>query len=213
MAKRKGEQPAPGATGVPAEQDSGSNWQQKAILWTAAVVVLIILFFILRAYLPRWWSHRVGGWIDGSMGSGVFIGLMFGFFCTLIPLLLLAAPFFGRWRLQKWPVLISVGLAVIVAIPNLLTLGIVVGDTSASQAARRTLDVDGPGFRGATLWGVIIGAIVAAVLIFYMQRYRSRGLKLKAHKEQERLATEQAKLAEHPPKHQPGPNAGPYPPQ
>jgi hypothetical protein len=196
MGKRRDEQqatPVGNQSAAPSAGDRAGSWAKKAGIWIGALAVLIIVILILRAYLPRWWSHRVGGWVDGSMSRGVIIGLVLGFLCTFLPLLFLAAPFFGRWRLQKWPSLIAVIAAIIVAIPNLLTLGIVIGTNNAAHAGQRTLDIEGPGFRAATLWGVIIGALIGAVVIFYMWRFRRRGIALKEHKEQAKLAADAAK--------------------
>ncbi|NKR80250.1 hypothetical protein GS491_24035 [Rhodococcus hoagii] len=39
--------------------------------------------------------------------------------------------------------------------------------------ASGTLDVDAPGFRGASLWGAIIGALLFAAAVFLDVRYRS----------------------------------------
>jgi hypothetical protein len=47
-----------------------------------------------------------------------------------------------------------------------LTLGIVIGDGSAAHAGERILDVDGPGFRGGTLVGAIIGFVLAAMFAY-----------------------------------------------
>jgi hypothetical protein len=52
-------------------------------------------------------------------------------------------------------------VAALLAAPNVLTLGIVVGAGSGAHAGDRTLDVEAPGFRGASL----IGALAAAALI------------------------------------------------
>lgn len=57
-------------------------------------------------------------------------------------------------------------LAALAASPNLLTLGIVIGDGSAAHAGERILDVDGPGFRGGTLVGTVVGVVVALVVGF-----------------------------------------------
>ena len=58
-------------------------------------------------------------------------------------------------------------LAIVLAGPNLLTLGIVIGSGKAAHAGERTLDVDGPGFRGATLAGAI-GAAFAVAAVEYL---------------------------------------------
>ncbi len=59
------------------------------------------------------------------------------------------------------------------AIPNLMTLGIVAGNGSAAHAGERILDVEGPGFRAATLIGAIL-AVVAAIGIRYLIDSRRR---------------------------------------
>jgi uncharacterized membrane protein YccC len=57
--------------------------------------------------------------------------------------------------------LVLLGVALLIASPNLITLGIVLGPGGAAHAGERTLDVDAPGFRSSSL----IGAIVAVLLV------------------------------------------------
>jgi hypothetical protein len=59
-------------------------------------------------------------------------------------------------------------LAIVLAGPNLLTLGIVIGSGHAAHAGERTLDVDAPGFRGASLAGAIVGALALAALEYLL---------------------------------------------
>jgi hypothetical protein len=56
----------------------------------------------------------------------------------------------------------------VLAIPNLLTLGIVIGSGRAAHAGERTLDVDAPGFRGAGLAGAITAALVVAAVEYLL---------------------------------------------
>ena len=51
---------------------------------------------------------------------------------------------------------VALALAVLLAIPNLMTLGIVLGTGNAAHAGDRILDVEAPAFRGATLVGALI---------------------------------------------------------
>ena len=114
----------------------------------AAVVLLVVL---ASAFLPRWWSHRVGDQVDESMTRGILLGLVLGFVFTLFPLLVAS---FGVRRIHSVRGRVVVVLvAAVLAAPNLLTLSIVVGTGSAAHAGDRTLDVEAPGFRGATLVG------------------------------------------------------------
>jgi hypothetical protein len=87
----------------------------------------------------------------------------------VLPLLLLAQV---ARRSLGWKVKIGlVVAAVLLAIPNLMTLSVAVGTSRAAHAGDRVMDVQAPGFRYATLWGVGLGAllglaVVAVVLVF-----------------------------------------------
>lgn len=64
-------------------------------------------------------------------------------------------------------------VALLLAMPNLLTLWIVVGVSRAASAGDRILDVNAPAFRGATLVGAIVGTVlvmVAAVVGILLKR-------------------------------------------
>ncbi|MDH6280726.1 hypothetical protein [Prescottella agglutinans] len=171
----KASTPAAGST--PASQNAGMPvWAKKAI-WVAVIVAaLVVVYFVLAAFLPRWWSQRVGSLSSGSFSLGITWGLLYGIVGTVIPLLL----FYFAWRSRRrehariW-VIGSLVLGIIFAIPNLLTLTVVLGGSSAAHAGERTMDVDAPGFRGASLWGAIIGVLLFAAAVFLQRRYRKRG--------------------------------------
>ncbi len=61
----------PAKSGLPA-------WAKKAIGIAVLLVVLVIAYFILAAYLPRAWAQNVGGLANGSFGGGILWGLLFG---------------------------------------------------------------------------------------------------------------------------------------
>jgi MFS family permease len=124
-----------------------------------ALGVAALVLFAASAFLPRWWSHRIGNQADGSFTNGIGLGLFYGFAFTLIALVLLA---FGLRRIRGWKGrFILLGAAVLIASPNLITLGIVLGPGGGAHAGERTLDVEAPGFRSSSL----MGAIVAVLLV------------------------------------------------
>jgi energy-coupling factor transporter transmembrane protein EcfT len=152
---------------------SEPNWSRRLLLSAIALAVVVLLGLAASATIPRWWAQRIGDQVDGSIVTGTFVGLFYGFVFTLLPLLVLAAAL--RWR-RTWRVLaIAVGVAVVLALPNLLTLGIVVGRGNAAHAGDRILDVEAPAFRGGTLGGALLAAaLVGLVSYLLVSRARSR---------------------------------------
>lgn len=108
---------------------------------------------------------------------------------TFIPLLVLWFAFRKRRPWKVWLALVAAAL--VLAAPNLLTLGIVVGTGSAAHAGERTLDVEGPYFRGSTLFGVICAALAFAVLL-YLFYTRRRGKRTEARLRDELRARDAA---------------------
>jgi hypothetical protein len=152
----------------------GPSWKRRAILVVVVLAVVVVGVVVGASALPRWWSHRVGDQVDGDLTTGFFVGFVYGFFATVLPLLVLAVVvrFFRRRRLA-WG--IGLALALLLASPNLLTLGIVVGSGNAAHAAERTLDVEAPWFRGGMLTGVLVGlASFGFFLYVVVSRRRAR---------------------------------------
>jgi hypothetical protein len=63
-------------------------------------------------------------------------------------------------------------LALILAAPNLATLTVVAGDGSGAHAGQRTMDVNAPAFRGASLAGALIALGVYLIVMFFVLRRR-----------------------------------------
>jgi hypothetical protein len=152
------------------------------IRFTVFVVVgallTVLLYFLLSALIPRWWSQAVARQVGGRISAGIVIGLLYGFVFTFLPLIVLAQ---ARHRAFSWPAkAIIVLVAAALTAPNLMTLGIAVGNGAAARAGNRTLDVLAPAFRQATLWGVVLGAVAAVVAVTFsiLWERRSRELKL-----------------------------------
>ena len=156
-----------------AEAESRVNWGRRAF-WAGVVVVLVLLGgLIASATVPRWWAQRVGDQVDGSITQGTLLGLFYGFVFTLLPIAVLVLIL--RWRSTWRWVVFAVVLALILALPNLMTLGIVLGRGNAAHAADRTLDVDAPAFRGGTLAGAILAALLIAFVAYLLvSRNRAR---------------------------------------
>ncbi|AOW93401.1 hypothetical protein BFN03_14145 [Rhodococcus sp. WMMA185] len=152
------------------------SWAKRAIVAAILLAVLVVAYLVLAAYLPRAWAQNVGGLADGSFAGGILWGLLFGFVCTLFPLLLFYWAFrlLRRHRFKPMQiVLVIVGFLVL--IPNILTLSVVLGSNSAAHAGERIMDVDAPGFRGASLAGAIIAVVLFLGGLALAYTYRKRG--------------------------------------
>jgi hypothetical protein len=165
-----------------AEAESRPNWGRRAF-WAGGALVLVLLGgLIASATVPRWWAQRVGDQVNGSITQGTLLGLFYGFVFTLLPVAVLLLIL--RWRTTWRWVVFAVALAVILALPNLMTLGIVVGRGNAAHAGDRILDVEAPAFRGGTLAGVALACIlIGFVAYLVVSRGRARSSKQRARED------------------------------
>ncbi|MGV9411464.1 permease [Nocardia sp. NPDC003693] len=180
---------------LPAESKGSSfrTWRNRIIAVVVSALVLWVSYLILAAFIPRWWAQRIAESVSGSFAKGIWSGLLMGAVCTALPLflLLLAGT---TWRKRGGPFIAGAAavLALATAIPNLMTLTIVLGNSNAAHAGERILDVDAPGFRGAALAGAIGAAIVFLVVAFLVLRRRfrkNRAAKQRAAQEKQSVST------------------------
>jgi hypothetical protein len=154
------------SSSVPARGD----WKRRLIVTAVVVGAVLLGVLIASATIPRWWAHQIGDQVDESIVRGWLLGLFYGFLFTILPLLVLGAVL--RWRRSVRALVIAGAVALLLALPNLLTLGIVLGTGNAAHAGDRTLDVQAPAFRGASLAGALI-AVALLGLIAYLTYSRA----------------------------------------
>lgn len=166
------------------------KWVKRAVIVIVLIAVGYIAYRMSAAFFPRWWAQRVADQVQGRMTAGVLWGLFYGFVFSFIPLLLL---FQIRRRFFNWVWRgITALIAIALAAPNWLTLSVVVLNSKAAHAGERILDVDGPGFRWASLAGVIVGSLLAIVVTGTNIRLASRKKQVKELKgERDQLKAQQ----------------------
>jgi hypothetical protein len=152
---------------------ASSPWRRRIVWGTAALVVVLVGAWIGAAFIPRWWAQRVGDQVNGSIPAGITLGLVYGFLFTVLPLLVIV---WAVRRRRGWKSYLAFAAgAIALALPNLFTLGIVLGRGNAAHAGDRTLDVEAPGFRGGTLGGAVLaGLFVVGVGYLVFSRRRAR---------------------------------------
>lgn len=150
----------------------------NVVVLLAVAVVVVLIGYLLAAFVPRWWAQWIGRRVDGSLTAGTVWGLFLGIVFTFLPLLVAWQAIARHWVKGYWKGVV-VALAVVLALPNLMTLSIVVGTSKGAHAGERILDVDGPGFRASSLWGAIIGALLFLGLVWLSSANRSRGRRVR----------------------------------
>jgi hypothetical protein len=148
-------------------------WQRRivtALLFGGAIVVLGL---IGAAIIPRWWAHRITDVTDGRLTVGGLFGFFIGFVFTVLPLLAIWVGFRFRSARRTWKGWVAwLTVAAILALPNLMTLGIVWGTGDAASDGRQELNTDGNGFRMWSLIGAVVGAVAVLALLYLV---RTRG--------------------------------------
>jgi len=153
------------------EVEPSPDWGRR-VMWTGGLLaVFVVVVLAASATVPRWWAHRVGDQVDGSITQGTTLGLVYGFVFTFLPII--AIVLILRWRRTWKTIAAALAIGILIALPNLMTLSIVVGSGNAAHAGDRVLDVEAPAFRGGSLVGAVVAVLVAA-LIVYLVVSRSR---------------------------------------
>lgn len=175
---------------VPVNQ---ANWGFRLVLVVAALALLGVAYLFGTTVVPRWWAHRVGNKVDGSLTAGTLYGLFIGFVFAFVPLVIARQTFRRRlsWK-GRFAVLL---LAIAVAAPNLMTLSIVFGTSNAAHAGERILDVEGSGFRVGSAWGAAIAVVLSIGLFAWTWKWRRDRRQLKNLKGERKDAARAAKEA------------------
>jgi hypothetical protein len=171
--------------------------------WLVLILVLaalgVLAYGLAREFFPRRWAEEVGAVVDGSQFRGLAYGFGVGMVFTLVPILFLAQARrrFFNWT---WRAIVAV-LAVILALPNWLTIAVAIGTSRSAVDGRIILTESAPGFRNGSAAGAVVGLLVALVLIGYGLRLGQRrrqvsDLKAKVSDLEKRVVKEDVKDSE-----------------
>jgi len=149
---------------------------RRVLIGGAVVAGLVIAYLIAAAVIPRWWAQRVADVVDGRLTVGALYGLFIGAVFTLVPLVVARMVIRFRRQGRTWKGWVGwLVVVLLTAAPNLMTLGIVLGDNDAAHDGDRILSVEGNGFRLWSFIGAILGAVAfAAFLYLASSRRRNR---------------------------------------
>ena len=163
---------------APRQTKEGPDWGRRVVLAVGLLAVLVLVLLVASATVPRWWAHRIGDQVDGSITQGTLLGLFYGFVFTLVPIALVILIL--RWRRTWKTIAVALFIAIFFALPNLMTLSIVLGRGNAAHAGDRTLDVDAPAFRGGSLAGALLACTVLGLIAYLIvSRNRARAVAIR----------------------------------
>jgi len=162
----------------PDQRDRDGRGGSAARILNGLVLILVLVALAVLAYgtardfFPRRWAEEVVRVVNGSLLRGLGAGFGVGLVFTLIPVLLLAQV---RRRILSWTsrAIIAV-VAVILALPNWLTMAVALGTTKSAVDGRVLLTESGPGFRVGSAGGSLVGLLVALVLVGFSLRLGHR---------------------------------------
>ncbi len=145
------------------EEVGSPRWGRRALWAGGLLAVFVVAVLVASATIPRWWAQRIGNQVDGSITQGTTLGLVYGFVFTFLPIV--AIVLILRWRRTWKTIAAALAIGILLALPNLMTLSIVVGRGNAAHAGDRVLDVDAPAFRGGSLTGAVVAVLVVLLLL------------------------------------------------
>ncbi len=170
------------------EEIGPPRWGRRALWIGGLLVVFVVVVLVASATVPRWWAQRIGDQVDGSITQGTALGLVYGFVFTFLPII--AIVLILRWRRTWKTIAAALAIGILLALPNLMTLSIVVGSGNAAHAGDRVLDVEAPAFRGGSLVGAVVAVLVVSFIVYLaVSRRRAHRFARRARSDLEKATT------------------------
>ncbi len=183
------------AQNIPTSPQRDINWTRRIVFICVGVAAVVLAYIIGGQMIPREWSQFIGRRVNQSFAAAVSYGLFYGIVFTFLPLMTL---YFGFRKRRSWTMwLVFLGVALVLALPNLMTLGIVLGNGTPAHDAERTFSTEAPYFRGWNLAGAIIGVAFFAFAVSVMvRRHRLRDREREVKAERKALDEQRKKMEE-----------------
>ena len=162
--------------------NSVPNQRRSPLPWVIGIIAVVLAYLFAVTVIPRWWPQRIGDMVNGKMTAGSIAGVVIGLIFTVLPALVLWMGWRMRdgWRRGMWFIV----AAAVLAIPNLATLGVVLGNGNAAHAGERIFDTEAPGFRGGTLIGAVVGLALMAWIVWLAGSRRRNRAKARGYRDE-----------------------------
>jgi hypothetical protein len=160
-------------------------WLVRTIIGAVIAVVLVIAFWIASATVPVMWANTISQQVGRNLGAGIPLGMFYGFVFSFVPVVV-------GWqahhkKLHKWVRISILVLAVLLTIPNLMTLAVLNGTSNAAVSAR-VIWSGGANWFG--LWSsifMVLGVCAGIAVVVMARAWRRRGKAIREVKAAEKL--------------------------
>lgn len=163
-------------------------WLFRVTLGTSALGALVVLYLIASVTVPLVWANAIRDQIGGQLGNSIPLGMFYGFVFSFVPLLIAWQA--RRNKLNKWVRISLVGLAVLLLIPNLLTLAVVYGSSGTSADARAIWANSANWFGMWSQIFMVAGVVCAVGGVVLTRTWLRRGARIREIKAAEKLVRE-----------------------
>ncbi|WP_427017144.1 hypothetical protein ACQCSX_00255 [Pseudarthrobacter sp. P1] len=182
--------PVPAAPRGPGHRPA---WLNRGIGIAAVVVALVLAYLIASIALPVMWAHTIGTQVQSNAGSAIGLGIFYGFVFAFLPVVM---GWQARYKgMKRWLRISILVVAVLLAVPNLLTLGILNGTNNAAHDAQRILSVEATWFSSWSVWFMVVGVLAGVGAILAVPLWRRRGQRIRAYKVAEKAQRKAAEAA------------------
>lgn len=181
------------------------TWLSRTVVGAVTAVVLIVGYLIASVTVPLMWATSIRDQIGGQLGNSIPLGMFYGFVFSFVPVLIAWQA--HRRKLNKWVRIFLLALGVVLLIPNLLTLGVIYGNSGSAADARNIWANSANWFGTWSQVFMLVGVVCAVALIVLVRMWMRRSKKLrelnaaeklvkKDRQARERVAAEEIKEAE-----------------
>lgn len=160
-------------------------WLFRTLAGAVAAVVLVVGYLLASVTVPMMWADSVLDQMGGQPGNSVPLGMAYGFIFTFVPVLV-------GWQcrrrsFKKWARITVALAALLLTIPNILTLSVIYGGTQTAADARAKWAASANWFGTWSQIFMVVGITCAVAVIVLGRMWLRRGREVRELKAAQKL--------------------------
>ncbi|ALE05447.1 hypothetical protein AL755_08100 [Arthrobacter sp. ERGS1:01] len=171
--------------GAPKPRRKMPAWLLRTIVVIAALVILVIAYLIASVTVPLTWAHAIRNQVGGQLGNSIPLGMFYGFVFSFVPVVVGWQAHYKK--MHKWVRVGILVVALLLTIPNLLTLAVLHGNSKTAADARAIWATSANWFGTWSQIFMVVGVACAVALIVLTRIWLRRGKRVRQVKAAEKL--------------------------